>query len=121
MIIFGGEKRAVALMPTCSAAITAACHAPEDDTDAQLLFLKWGLFSSNGGGVHYSSLTAREGELPLRKLYTSEPPRSPPKIILSHIPSSGRILILEVQPYSEPPRRQAMGYRQDSGSKPALE
>lgn len=121
MIILRGEKCAVALMPRCSAAITTACHAPEDDKGPKLLLVKWEVYSSNGGVVHCSFLTARECELPLRELHTSDPPRSPPKDILWSIPSTGRILISEVQPYSEHPRRQMMGYRQDFGSKPALE
>ena len=59
-----GGERAVPLMSTCSAAITAACHAPEDDRDAHLLPVRWGVVSSEEGLRHCSFTTARDIEPP---------------------------------------------------------
>ncbi|KAL8701122.1 MAG: hypothetical protein Q9201_005087 [Fulgogasparrea decipioides] len=40
------------LAATCSAAISAACHAPEDDPDAAVLPVQWGVVSIKNGIGH---------------------------------------------------------------------
>lgn len=62
---FPGGERAMPLISTCSAAITAACHAPEDDKDAYLLPVRWGVISLDDGVRHCSFTTARDVEPPL--------------------------------------------------------
>ena len=62
---YSGGQRAVPLMSTCSAAISAACHAPEDDKDAYRLPLRWGVVNSDDGIGHCSYTTARDVEPPL--------------------------------------------------------
>lgn len=52
----GGEP-ALPLLSTCSAAISAACHAPEDDQDAHLLPVRWGVVSSDEDGIGHCSFT----------------------------------------------------------------
>ena len=63
---YPGGKRAVHLISTCSAAVTAACHAPEDDREAHLLLVRWGVVSSDEGMRHRSFTTARDVEPPLK-------------------------------------------------------
>jgi hypothetical protein len=36
----------IPLVSTCSIAISAACHCPEEDTDAHLLPVRWGVISA---------------------------------------------------------------------------
>ena len=43
---------------TCSAAISAACHSPPEDTEAHLLPVQWGIISG-------------EGEVPARCSFTT--------------------------------------------------
>ncbi|KAL8727544.1 MAG: hypothetical protein Q9166_005949, partial [cf. Caloplaca sp. 2 TL-2023] len=40
------------LAATCSAAISAACHRPDDDVDAAVLSLQWGVVSTKDGVGH---------------------------------------------------------------------
>lgn len=63
---YPGGERAMPLMSTCSAAISAACHAPEDDKDAHLLPVRWGVVSSDDGIEHCSFTTARDVKPPLQ-------------------------------------------------------
>lgn len=59
-----GDK-AMPLMSTCSAAISAGCHPPKDDTDAHLLPVRWGVVSSEGDTGHCSFTTASDVGTPL--------------------------------------------------------
>ena len=63
---YPGGETAMPLMSTCSAAISAGCHPPKEDTDAHLLPVRWGVVSSNGDIGHCSFTTARDVETPVR-------------------------------------------------------
>jgi hypothetical protein len=45
------------LASTCSAAISALCHAPEEDAEASLFPVMWGEVSLDEKGVGHSSFT----------------------------------------------------------------
>ena len=45
------------LVSTCSAAISAACHAPLEDKEAYLLPVQWGIISEEGEGPARCSFT----------------------------------------------------------------
>jgi len=62
---YPGGENAVPLISTCSAAISAACHPPSDDTDAHLLPVEWGVVSSENGVGHCSFTTARDVKHPV--------------------------------------------------------
>ena len=42
---------------TCSAAISAACHRPEADTDAHLLPVQWGVVGQDEDGLQHCAFT----------------------------------------------------------------
>ena len=54
---YSGGEHAVPLFSTCSAAISAACHAPKDDQDAHLLPVRWGVVGSDEDGISHCSFT----------------------------------------------------------------
>ena len=62
---FRRYKPGMPLAGSCSAAISAACHPPKDDSDASKLPLMWGAVRtetavSNGGGVGHCCFTSFE-------------------------------------------------------------
>jgi hypothetical protein len=53
------------LVVSCSAAISANCHRPEQDGDAHLLPVRWGVVGTNDEGHKICSFTTmRDVELP---------------------------------------------------------
>ena len=54
---YPGGEAAVPLMGTSSAAISAACHPPEDDKDAHLLPVKWGVVGVSEVGAGRCAFT----------------------------------------------------------------
>lgn len=54
---YPGEKAAVPLMGTSSAAISAACHPPKEDTNAHLLPIKWGVVGTFEDGAEQCAFT----------------------------------------------------------------
>ena len=54
---YPGGEAAVPLMGTCSAAISAACHPPEDDKDAHLLPVRWGVVGVDEDGAERCAFT----------------------------------------------------------------
>jgi hypothetical protein len=55
----------IPLVGSCSAAISAACHRPNDDSSASLLPLKWGcVHADNGNDIGHCSLSSFEVTVP---------------------------------------------------------
>lgn len=51
----------IPLVGSCSAAISAACHRPSDDSSASLLPLQWGCVDADkGGDIQHCSLSSFE-------------------------------------------------------------
>ena len=69
------SKTGMPLMGSCSAAISAACHPPDDDRDASKLLVKWGLvgyktFDGNAKEVGHCTFTSFKVRAPIKgKLY----------------------------------------------------
>lgn len=63
---YDGQPYPMPLASTCSAAISAACHAHPDDKDAHLLPLTWGFVANFKGSTsgQFSFTTAKDVELP---------------------------------------------------------
>lgn len=59
-ILIGFQKydSGIPIVGNCSAAISAACHRPHDDTSAFLLPLQWGVVGDTVGGVGHCCLTS---------------------------------------------------------------
>ena len=55
----------IPLVGSCSAAISAACHRPSDDSSASLLPLKWGCVDADSGNnIGHCTLTSFEVTAP---------------------------------------------------------
>ena len=66
--IFNGFRRykpGIPLAGSCSAAISAACHLPEEDVHASEKPVLWGVVSMNEGGVGHCSFTSLNAEAPV--------------------------------------------------------
>jgi hypothetical protein len=56
----------IPLVSTCSIAISAACHRPQEDTDAHLLPIRWGVVSTDRKTpIRCSLTTLRDVRLPM--------------------------------------------------------
>jgi hypothetical protein len=69
--ILNGFRRFAPGIPvagSCSAAISAACHPPHDDTSAALKPVKWGVVNEGAGGVGHCSFSSFEAENPVEGL-----------------------------------------------------
>ena len=53
---FRKVKLGMPLAGSCSAAISAACHAPEADVNASLKRLKWGVVAQEGSDSSYKDV-----------------------------------------------------------------
>jgi len=63
-------KPGIPLASSCSAAISAACHAPRDDGDAAVLPVMWGVVKEEVNGVGHCSFTSDEVVSPVKtRLY----------------------------------------------------
>ncbi|KAJ5769280.1 hypothetical protein N7520_003839 [Penicillium odoratum] len=58
----------IPLASTCSAAISAACHAPEEDKQTYLFPIRWGVVKEKDGVGHCCFTTARDVEAPIEGL-----------------------------------------------------
>ncbi len=74
---------------SCSAAISAACHAPADDVHAPLLPVMWGVVEEGGNGVGHCCFTSYEVTPPVKgRLYAGVADESPSsETVRSAIPS----------------------------------
>lgn len=72
------SKPGMPLMGSCSAAISAACHPPDDDKDASKLPVKWGVVESKtvdrtGNEVGHCTFTSFKVRAPMKgKLYAGQ-------------------------------------------------
>ena len=62
---FRRYKPGVPLVGSCSAAISAACHLPEEDVHASEKPVLWGVVSRKEGGVGHCSFTSLKAEAPV--------------------------------------------------------
>ena len=62
---FRRYKPGIPLAGSCSAAISAACHLPEEDVHASEKPVLWGVVSMNEGGVGHCSFTSLNAEAPV--------------------------------------------------------
>ncbi|KAI9875102.1 MAG: hypothetical protein M1830_008875 [Pleopsidium flavum] len=66
-------KPGIPLASSCSAAISAACHAPRGDVDAPVLPVMWGVVKEEVNGVGHCSFTSDEAVLPVKtRLYAGK-------------------------------------------------
>ena len=71
MTAFRTSKSGMPLMGSCSAAISAACHPPDDDTEASKLPIKWGVVGHNvvdrtGKAVGHCTFTSFNVKAPVK-------------------------------------------------------
>ena len=73
--IFNGFRRfksSIPLVASCSAAISAACHASADNVNASLLPVMWGAVDTEGEGVGHCCFSSQKVErLIAGKLYAA--------------------------------------------------
>lgn len=70
LLMFGLRRLSpgIPLASTCSAAISAACHVPEEDKQPYLFPLCWGVVKEKDGVGHCCFTTARDVKAPIEGL-----------------------------------------------------